>query len=502
MKNWKNKKSTGFDNIDMTIVKHVISHIVKPLSYICNMSLTSGIFPNNMKIAKVIPLYKANGKNEFTNYRPVSLLPQLSKILEKLFGIRLDSFINRYNLLSSNQYGFRTNMSTSLALMELTEEITTALDDKKVTAGVFIDLKKAFDTINHNLLLKKLAHYGVRGVANKWLASYLSNRKQYVSIDECNSDLLNVLCGVPQGSILGPKLFILYVNDMCNISKILKFVLFADDTNIFCSGHDAMQLSRDLSNELDKLSVWFAVNKLILNVSKTNFMVFGNSKQRNTILQVSIKNSKIKRVYVTKFLGILIDDRLNWKEHISLICSKLSKCIAIIYKPKHLSDKDSLVMLYDSLFVPYLSYCSEIWGNTYKTNINCVYVLQKKVLRIVCNVDYQYHSNVLFKELRMLKLFDIIELKTAMIMYKANKKMLPLNIQRLFSVDEVTYYNTRQLKNMKQVYIRTTLKSKCISICGVKLWNSLKMDLRNSTSLPRFKKEYKKSLLQNYDLSN
>ena len=144
---------------------------------------------------------------------------------------------------------------------------------KKVTVCVFIDLKKAFDTINHNLLLKKLAHYGVRGVANNWLASYLSNRKQYVSIDECNSDLLNVLCGVPQGSILGPKLFILFVNDICNISKILKFVLFADDTNIFCSGHDAMQLSRDISNELDKLSVWFAVNKLILNVSKTNFMV-------------------------------------------------------------------------------------------------------------------------------------------------------------------------------------------------------------------------------------
>ena len=147
---------------------------------------------------------------------------------------------------------------------------------------------------------------------------------------------------------------------------------------------------------------------------------------------------------MTKFLGILIDDRLNLKEHISLICSKLSKCIAIIYKAKHSLDKDSLVMLYDSLFVPYLSYCSEIWRNTYKTIINCVYVLQKKVLRIVCNVDYQYHSNVLFKELRMLKLFDI-ELKTAMIMYKANKKMLPLNIHRLFSVDEVTYYNTRQL---------------------------------------------------------
>ena len=232
-------------------------------------------------------------------------------------------------------------------------------------------------------------------------------------------------CVVYLGSLLGPKLFILYVNDICNISKILNFVLFADDTNIFCSGHDAMQLSRYISNELDMLSVWFAVNKLILNVSKTNFMVFGNSKHRNTTLQVSIKNSNIKRVYVTKFLGILIDDRLNWKEHISLICSKLSKCIAIIYKAKQLLDKESLVMLYDSLFVPYLTYCSEIWGNTYKTNINCVYLLQKKVLRSVCNVDYRYHSNVLFKELRILKLFDSIELKTAMLMYKANKKMYP-----------------------------------------------------------------------------
>ena len=175
------------------------------------------------------------------------------------------------------------------------------------------------------MLLKKLAHYGVRGGANKWLASYLSDRKQYVSIDECNSDLLNVLCGVPQGSILGPKLFILYVNDICNISKILKFVIFADDTNIFCSGHDAMQLSRYLSNELDKLSVWFAVNKLILNVSKTNFMVFGNSKQRNTILQVNIKNRKIKRVYcITRsFRGRKFSRKMNLRYFREKIFSRI-----------------------------------------------------------------------------------------------------------------------------------------------------------------------------------
>ena len=174
-------------------------------------------------------------------YRPISLLPQFSKILEKLFLTRIKSFLCVNNILSSSQYGFRTNLSTSLAVMELIEEITNATDNKKHAIGVFIDLKKAFDTVDHRILIKKLEHYGVRGAASDWLKSYLSNRKQFVNIDGCSSELLDVICGVPQGSILGPTLFILYVNDICNVSNLVKFILFADDTNVFCAGDNQLE---------------------------------------------------------------------------------------------------------------------------------------------------------------------------------------------------------------------------------------------------------------------
>ena len=241
-----------------------------------------------------------------------------------------------------------------MALLELIEEITSAVDNKKCTIGVFIDLKKAFDTIYHKLLLTKLEHYGIRGVAYDWIKSYLCERKQYVSVNSCNSEAMNVVCGVPQGSILGPKLFILYVNDIANVSSLLRFVLFAHDANIFLSGDDAKEISNTLSTELDKLNSWFAVNKLSLNVSKTNYMIFGNKKIDNDMnIRVGSNGISIDRVYNTTFLGVTIDDKLNWKEHIKMIQSTISKPTAIIYKASHVLTERALYILYCSLALPY-----------------------------------------------------------------------------------------------------------------------------------------------------
>ena len=270
-------------------------------------------------------------------------MPQFSKILEQLFSGKLDALIEKENILNESLYGFRSNRSTSMALLELIEEITSAVDNKKCTIGVFIDLKKP--------LIQSIIIYYSQNWSTMVLEvfkSYLCERKQYVSVNSCNSEAMNVVCGVPQGSILGPKHFILYVNDICNVSSLLRFVLFADDTNLFLSGDDVKEISKTLSKQLDKLNSWFAVNKLSLNVSKTNYMIFGNKKiDKYMNICVRINGLSIDRVYNTTFsgVGLMIDDKLNWKEHITMIQSKISKTTAIIYKASHVLTEWALYVL-------------------------------------------------------------------------------------------------------------------------------------------------------------
>ena len=311
VKKFKNGKSAGHDDISPTIVKSVIPFISKPLAFIFNLSFSTGIFPLSLKIAKVIPVFKKDDPHVFSNYRPISLLPCFSKILERLIYNRLDNFLNRFHILHDNQYGFRKHHSTDLALLDIYDKISSSLYLNYHTIGIFLDLSKAFDTINHDILLAKLHHYGIRGIAYDLLSSYLSDRHQFTSFDSHLSSRLPMSCGVPQGSILGPLLFLLYVNDIPSSSNHFSFVLFADDTNIFLSHPNLNTLTHLFNTELVKVSNWFKANKLSLNISKTNYIHFTKKKHNTPVTRISIDNTPILPVDQTKFLGVIIDPKFN-----------------------------------------------------------------------------------------------------------------------------------------------------------------------------------------------
>ena len=241
-----------------------------------------------------------------SNYRPISLLSVFSKIAEKLMYKRLYNFLEIHKILYDLQFGFRASHSVNHALISMTESIKNSLDNKKFGCGIFLDLQKAFDTVNHQILLDKLELYGIRGTALAWFRSYLSNRSQYVSVNGYNSSHLNVTCGVPQGSVLGPLLFLIYINDLPNSSSKLSFYLFADDTNIYFESHSLTNLQKVVNKELRHVKKWLDANKLALNVGKTNFVIFHSpQKSLNANINIKIGNQYVKQAKYVKFLGLL-----------------------------------------------------------------------------------------------------------------------------------------------------------------------------------------------------
>lgn len=492
-----NKQSSDYTDMNMHLIKQIIDVILEPLTYICNLSFSVGKFPDHMKIAKVIPLFKKGNKNHLSNYRPISLLPQFSKILEKLFVNRLNKFLNKYNILSNHQYGFRSNHSTATAIMELAEEITTAMDKHHYFVSIFVDLQKAFDTIDHQILLQKLYKYGIRGVAHKWVQSYLEERNQFVEINNIKSESCRVACGVPQGSVLGPVLFLLYVNDIVSVSNVLKCILFADDTTLFYSGENLSDVLQTIQDEFQKIMNWFNANRLSLNLSKTNFMIF-SSKKIDIDATLSIHGSKIERTHEIMFLGVIFDEQLTWKSHIEYVKTKVSQTIGIIHKTKDSLNRRALVLLYNSLVLPYLTYCIEAWGNACKTYTEPIFLLQKRAIRVVNRSAYRAHTNPIFKQLEALKFYELVEYNILKTMFKANQNILPFNLQNRFK-KRVSTYELRGTEIFSKSDFKYKPKERCISIQGVNLWNNLQDIIKKSKSICTFKKRLKASLLKRYD---
>ena len=496
----KCSKSSGYDELSVFLLKQIIHFIASPLLHIFNLSLSQGIFPDPLKIAKIIPIYKKDDQSNIANYRPISLLPSISKILEKIAYKRLYSFLNMNNLLIPNQYGFRKNHSTDYAILQLSDKIIDSIAKKEHTVGVFMDLSKAFDTMDHCILIRKLKTYGVRGTVLSWFEDYLRNRQQYVIFKSKKSNISTVKCGVPQGSILGPLLFLIYMNDIVNASPLLTYVLFADDTNVFYSHTDLNILITTLNLELNKLSSWFKSNKLSLNINKTNCMYFKNIHSKYApYFNILIDDMPIIEKEVTTFLGVMIDSNLTWNSHINNICMLVSRGIGILYKLKYCLSQKSLFMLYNSLILSHISYCNIVWGNSNKMKIMLIYRLQKKALRICTHSYYIAHTDPIFYELKTLQIADIHIFQTAIFMYKFWINTIPLAFRNIFVYNSSIHsYPTRHSSDFHLTNPKIIMAYKSIRHHGPDIWNALPDKIKHSASLYSFKASMKKYLISKY----
>ena len=369
-----------------------------------NESFQSGIFPKKMQQAKVIPLFKKGCSMTVSSYRTISLLSTIfSKIAEKLMYKRLYNFLEIHKIIYDLQFGFRASHSVNHALISMTESIKNSLDNKKFGCVIFLDLQKAFDTVNHQILLDKLEYYGIRKVALTWFRSYLNNGSQYVSVNGYSSSQLNVACGVPLGSVLGPLLFLIYINDHPNSSSKLSFYLFADDTNTYFESHSLSILQKVVNKELRNVKKWLDANKLALNIYKTNCVIFHSAQiPLNDSINTKIGSQYLKQTKYVKFLGLLLDENLNWKYHLSELSNKLSRTCGIFFKVRHLLPTSVLVSSYNSLFSSFLQYGIIVWGLTHDTHTKPIYLLQKKVVRAIAFESFTSPSTPIFSDLKIL----------------------------------------------------------------------------------------------------
>jgi hypothetical protein len=393
------KKSFGHDYIHPLLLKSAVNVVTEPLTHLFNLSLSQSVFPDNLKIAKVIPVFKGGDPSDVNNYRPISVLPILSKLLERLVNNRLVEFFEKNELFSQIQHGFRSNTNTADAITELVNEIQNSLDKSKYTAGVFLDLKKAFDTVSHEVLLKKLDFYGIRGTSKNLIASYLNNRKQFVQISNTKSKTKIIKCGVPQGSILGPTLFLIYINDIQNSIIYGKAHLFADDTCITYNNININNMNNEIQSDINNLSDWLKVNKLVINVKKSNIIYFCSKNRNDSSINscILMNGEVIQSVNCCKYLGIILDKNLSWKEHVLSLCKKLGPILGILFKVRDLIPSHLIVQIYHALFNSNLSYCIEVWGSAYQCHINPLVILQKKSIRIISFSEYNQHTDPLFK---------------------------------------------------------------------------------------------------------
>jgi hypothetical protein len=439
------KNSCAADGISSKLLKKIKPYICRPLSFLINQSFQTGRFPNILKVARVKALFKKGDVHDPNNYRPISILPAVSKIFEKAIQKQMTMFFEAHSMFYHSQYGFRSQHSTEFAVLELTDRLSTSMDKGEIPLAIFIDLSKAFDCLSHDILLKKLSYYGFDDLAISLMRDYLCNRQQFIKTSEFTSNLKDLTTGVPQGSILGPLLFLIFMNDFASASDYFDMINFADDTALISTMQtNVSSTSSQTDTELAKISTWLRANKLLVNVNKTKAMIFHTPRRKVPNPVVTLNDERIEIVNKFTYLGIVLDRHLCWNEHIAALASKISQTTGVLNRLKNHLPKYILKLIYDSLIHCRVKYGILVWGACSGTNR--ILLLQKRAIRAITKAKYNAHCDPIFRNLGILKVVDERKLQELIFYYRFSKSLVPTYFKNNF-VDIFAANTQRRTRN-------------------------------------------------------
>ncbi|KAK9879321.1 hypothetical protein WA026_004174 [Henosepilachna vigintioctopunctata] len=463
-------------------MKACLEEVAKPVTFIINNSLKYGIFPEELKSAIVKPIYKKGDKEEMENYRPISLLPAFSKLFELVISKQLISFLSQHSILSTSQHAYIKGYSTQTAIYEFIANIVHALEDSDIAIGLFLDLSRAFDSLNHGYIFKKMEQYGIRGTSLEWFKSYLHFRTQTVSINtdtsEVNSETLPIEFGVPQGSILGPIIFIIFINDLSDklTNNHVSVINYADDTNILLRSTNCFEATQLTMNTLSQANEWFINNQLCMNKQKTQATLFKTSHASFvTPKLISVQGEKLNLDKTIKLLGVWMDESLKWNKHIEELSKRLSSnCYSLGVLNKYL-DKESLKIVYQASFESRIRYGCMFYGNA--SNIDNVARLQKRALRYILKMKSADSCRGKFCENGLLTIAAIHIQECLLFLFKNKHR---------FEQKTSTEYNTRTTQ-LKYPAHKLAFTERCPEYMCTRYFNKIRPTMRAEKNIKKFK---------------